>query len=74
MLYRSTPVAGFYEGILISSVAYRITRRKIAFLLPLFLFMKRAAWCLGFFNSHLASYGHMKEAQPVMKKPRRTSY
>ena len=59
ILHRSTPFAGFFEGILASSKAYELTGKKLAFLLPFFISIKRTAWCLGFIKSHFASYGHV---------------
>ena len=58
ILYKSTPVAGFLEGIFCSYSAYKLTNKKIAFLLPLFLSIKRLAFFLGFVKSHFDSYGH----------------
>jgi GT2 family glycosyltransferase len=60
ILYKSTPIAGLFEGLLISKTAYKLTYNKLAFLLPIFLSLKRAAFCLGFIKSHLDSYGHSK--------------
>jgi glycosyltransferase involved in cell wall biosynthesis len=60
LLYKSTPVAGFLEGVLIFSIAYRLTHKKIAFLLPIYYFSKRIMWCFGFAKSHIDSYGHIK--------------
>jgi len=57
-LYRRTPFAGVLEGILIFRVVYKITHRKIAFLLPMFISFLNTAWCLGFAKGHLDSYGH----------------
>jgi glycosyltransferase involved in cell wall biosynthesis len=59
ILYKSTPIAGFLQGILVCSFAYRATRKKIAFLLPIFFSIKRSAFCLGFAKSHFNSYGHV---------------
>lgn len=56
ILYKSTPLAGFIEGLLIYSDAYKLTRRKIAYFLPFFLSFKRTAFCLGFIKSHFDSY------------------
>jgi cellulose synthase/poly-beta-1,6-N-acetylglucosamine synthase-like glycosyltransferase len=55
---KSTPPAGFLQGILSLNVVYRITHRKIALLLPFFYFLCRTAFCLGYFMSHFDSYGH----------------
>ena len=58
MLYKSTPIAGFVEGLLVFSPAYKTTRKKIALFLPIFYFVKKIAWNIGFVNSHFDLYGH----------------
>jgi glycosyltransferase involved in cell wall biosynthesis len=58
ILYKSTPLAGFLEGLFVFPVAYKLTRRKIALLLPFFVAMRRTAFCIGFVKSHFDSYGH----------------
>jgi len=58
MLYKSTPIAGFVEGLLVFSPAYKTTRKKIALFLPIFYFVKKVAWNIGFVNSHFDLYGH----------------
>ena len=58
ILYKSTPLAGFLQGILIFNTAYKLTHKKIAFLLPFFITIRRIAFCLGFIKSHSDSYGH----------------
>ena len=60
ILPKSTPLAGFVEGVLDFSVAYRVTHKKIAFLLPAYYFFKRMGWCIGFSKGHIDSYGHQK--------------
>jgi glycosyltransferase involved in cell wall biosynthesis len=45
--HKMVPLAGFVEGLLYSRVAYKLTYRKIVFLLPLQFAFKRAATCLG---------------------------
>ena len=54
--YKGTPLAGFLEGMLISIVVYKLTHKKISFLMALHIFLKRLAWWNGFFKSHLDSY------------------
>jgi glycosyltransferase involved in cell wall biosynthesis len=65
MLYKSTPFAGFIEGVVYSFPAYRLTGKKSSFLLPFYFLIKRLAWCLGFIKGHMDSYGHMQEAFPT---------
>ena len=56
ILYKSTPFAGLIEGLYISFPAYKLTSKKIAFLLPIYFSIKRVAFCLGFIKSHLDTY------------------
>jgi len=57
-VYEMVPPAGFVAGLIRSFIAYRITLRKISFLLPIHYTFKRMAWCLGFIKGHLEGYGH----------------
>lgn len=57
-VYEMVPPAGFYAGLMRSFISYRITRRKISFLMPIHGAFKRTAWFFGFIKSHLAGYGH----------------
>jgi len=57
-LPKMSPPVIFFAGIINSIIAYRLIRRKIAFLLPFHLIFKNVAWWLGFFKSHLKGYGH----------------
>lgn len=59
--YKMAPPAGFLEGLLYSSIAFKLTRRKMVFLLPFQFSFNRAATCLGFTKSHIDSYGHNKK-------------
>jgi glycosyltransferase involved in cell wall biosynthesis len=46
------------EGLVLSVIAYRLTRKKVAFLLPIQYYFKRIAWFFGFSKAHLDGYGH----------------
>jgi glycosyltransferase involved in cell wall biosynthesis len=59
-LWKMTPPAGFMAGLLRFSSAYRLTHRKMVFLLPLHYTFKRIAWLFGFFRAHFEGYGHVK--------------
>jgi glycosyltransferase involved in cell wall biosynthesis len=59
--YKSTPMAGFLQGILISLMAYKLTFKKIVFFLPIFFSIKRTAYCLGFIRGHFDAYKNRKE-------------
>jgi glycosyltransferase involved in cell wall biosynthesis len=54
-LYKMLPPAAFIAGLLHSFKIYRLTNRKIAFLLPIQHVFKNTAWCIGFINSSLGS-------------------
>jgi glycosyltransferase involved in cell wall biosynthesis len=46
------------EGLVLSAIAYRLTGRKVAFLLPIQYYFKRIAWFFGFTRAHIKGYGH----------------
>lgn len=46
------------NGFFLSLIAYRLTGRKVAFLLPIQFYFKRVAWFFGFSKAHLDGYGH----------------
>jgi glycosyltransferase involved in cell wall biosynthesis len=48
------PVIGLIRG----SISYRLTLRRISFLLPIHYTFKKMAWSYGFIKSHLDGYGH----------------
>ncbi len=54
--YRMLPPAGFLLGLIHSRKLFKLTHQKKVFLLPLENVFKMTAWCLGYFESHLASY------------------
>jgi glycosyltransferase involved in cell wall biosynthesis len=55
-LWALSPPIAIVSGFLNSFVAYKLTRRKSVFLLPLQFFFKMSAWWIGFTKSHLRSY------------------
>jgi len=57
-LWSHVPLVAFMKGIFQAIAAYKLSRKKIMFLLPLHAFFKMSAWLLGFLRSHLESYGH----------------
>ena len=57
-VYEMVPPAGLYAGLMRSFISYRITLRKVSFLLPIHGAFKRTAWFFGFIKSHLDRYGH----------------
>lgn len=57
-IYGMVPPISFFVGLFFSSAAYKITRKKVFFLLPFHYVFKRTAWCLGFIKAHFDNYGH----------------
>ena len=60
-LYRWTPLAAFVSGLQHSSLIYRLTGNKIAFLLPIQYAFKQSAWCFGFLQNRPHSETITKE-------------
>ena len=54
-LHKMVPPAGLLTGFLYALVAYKLTRRKVVFLLPLHFAFKMTAWYLGFARSQIDS-------------------
>jgi len=52
-LYKMTPLAGFIAGVWYSNIAYKVTRRKVVFLLPVQYTVKRIGWLFGFIKAQL---------------------
>lgn len=48
ILYEMTPFAGLISGFRRSLIAYRLTKNKLAFLLPVQFVFKLSAWCFGY--------------------------
>jgi len=57
-LYKMIPPAGLLAGVWYSTIAYRMTRRKLAFLLPVQFVFKTIAWSFGFAKGKLDSLEH----------------
>lgn len=52
-LYKMVPPAASLAGAWYSTIAYRITRRKAVFLMPIQYTFKRVAWLLGFLKAQI---------------------
>jgi len=52
-LYKTSPVATFFAGFFHSLKIYRLTRHKVAFLLPIQYMVKSTAWFLGFIRGRI---------------------
>lgn len=59
-LYEMLPQTGFLVGVLYSGIAYKLTGRKVSFLLPLHYTFKRIAWFWGFIKGRIESYGGLQ--------------
>lgn len=55
----SVPTSSLEEALQRTLAAYRLTRRKSVFLLPILYLFKKAAWLHGFTKAHMDSYGHI---------------
>jgi glycosyltransferase involved in cell wall biosynthesis len=56
-------VSAFTSSVHRALTAYKITRRKVAFLLPLLYFFKKIAWFFGYVQAHVHGYGHKVDSQ-----------
>ena len=54
--YRMFPLAAIVSGFLHAKKLYRMTRKKLVFLLPLQYYFKMTAWYVAFIRSHFDSY------------------
>ena len=50
------------DRIVFSFVAYKLTHRKVVFLLPLNFAFKKTALLTGFMSAHIDGYGHAAPA------------
>lgn len=55
---RTVRYSSLLTGFSLSRVAYQLTHRRIAFLLPIQYYFKRVAWLFGLAKAHLDGYGH----------------
>jgi glycosyltransferase involved in cell wall biosynthesis len=53
-LVKMNPIASYIAGATLVPIAYKLTRRKIIFLMPFYSMLKRAAWNYGFFRNQIA--------------------
>lgn len=59
-LWKMTPIAGFFAGLMRLPKAYLLTHKKFTFLLPIHYTYKRFAWFSGFLSAHFQGYGHFR--------------
>jgi glycosyltransferase involved in cell wall biosynthesis len=55
-LYKFLPLSAFLWGVLYSFTAYKLTRKKSAFLLPFYCTFIMTAWCFGYMKGHFNKY------------------
>ena len=55
---KRVPASTILAGLRRSFVGYKLTRRKVVFLLPLQYAFKKLAWYFGFVKAHMDGYGH----------------
>ena len=58
-LWQIMPPVASLTALLRSSLAYRLTHRKVVLLWPFQCFFKWTAYCLGFVKGHIDGYGHV---------------
>jgi glycosyltransferase involved in cell wall biosynthesis len=56
--WRNLPFGYFIFALRIACKAYRMTLRKISFLIPLQMTLGNVSWWFGFINAHIDGYGH----------------
>lgn len=56
--FKMSPLGGFLAGCLRFPSAYKLTHRKLLFMLPVHYTIKRLAFCYGFTKAHQRGYGH----------------
>jgi glycosyltransferase involved in cell wall biosynthesis len=57
IIYKSSPLAGLVQGVPTSILVYKTTGKKIAFILPIWFFLKRTGYNIGFLRGHFDGYG-----------------
>lgn len=63
VLWQWFPLISLASGFMRSLLVYKITHKKIAFLLPFHFFYRSLAWCLGYVKSNIDGYGHDQNTQ-----------
>ena len=57
-LWRNIPPGYFRYGLRLAVKSYKLTNRKISFLIPPLMVLGNMAWWFGFVKAHLNGYGH----------------
>ena len=61
-LWHDLPIGALRYGLKMAFKAYRLTQRKISFLIPLQLIFGNVSWWVGFIKGHLYGFGHGKSS------------
>lgn len=56
--WRQNLIGAQKKGLKMASEAYRLTHKKISFLIPLRLGLAKISWWFGYFKAHMDGYGH----------------
>ena len=56
--WRDNPIGAFRYGLKIAFKAYRLTHKKISFLIPTQMVLNSISWWFGFYKGHIDGYGH----------------
>ena len=56
--WRQNILGAFRNGLRMAFKAYKLTHKKISFLIPLRMVLAKASWWFGYFKAHLDGYGH----------------
>jgi glycosyltransferase involved in cell wall biosynthesis len=56
--WRDNPIGYFRYGLRMAFKAYRLTHKKISFLIPIQMVLSNIFWWYGFYKGHLDGYGH----------------
>jgi glycosyltransferase involved in cell wall biosynthesis len=67
-VYAMLPPLAFLAGLLNSFFVYRLTRKKIVFLLPFFYPLKMVYWWFGYIRRHLESQPNLHNADEQLTK------
>jgi len=56
--WRANPIGAFRYGLKTAFKAYRLTYKKISFLIPSQMVLNNISWWIGFYKAHFDGYGH----------------
>jgi glycosyltransferase involved in cell wall biosynthesis len=62
-IWQHVPIVRAAGGLRHAFTAYKMSHKKLSFVLPLHHFFKASAWCFGFLKSNIEGYGH--KTRPV---------